>query len=243
MQSPDFLHIRTSGTKVARLALADDIAEGGDHVDAIQIIPLQGYESFVHPLNRAWYAASEISYITVEDCVISSRGTLQGITCFDGLVRDLTVQNCVFYLNSQHFITINGLLSGEFYRLHSGVFQHGVAPLQAETKCVVRLGNLRIGGAPTPADRVEIVSFSGSEYKYKAIDFDSTVSLLDTRGMKVSLPAGSVQPTNIANFDVRLFRSKVVSVQLTADFRAISRDAAEVCRVYQRLAKDCGDIV
>ena len=247
MSNPDFIHITKSGAEVSRKFLADDIEEGGVHVDAIQLIPHGGYAGYI---NRPWYAAAEIRSVSISDCSITSKGTLQGITGFDGLFSDISIDRCVFYLSSAHKVTFNGLLSGSFTNMYSGEYQHGVskpsAPLHEDTKCIVRLNNLRIGGAPVHEGvikQLHVISFSDSRTSYRTVDFDGTVSILDTRGLPVrsTMRSQSTQQliVNMANFDLELFRSRIEDIQRELAFLSV----AEVCVAYQRVALGCGDII
>lgn len=247
MSNPDFIHITKSGAEVSRQFLADDIEEGGAHIDAIQLIPHGGYSGYI---NRPWYAAAEIENVSVSDCSITSSGTLQGVTGFDGIFRDVQVNHCVFYLASQHKITFNGLLSGAFFSLYSGEFQKSAqasAPLHQDTKCIVRLNNLRIGGSPYHEGvikQLHVLSFSDSRNAYRPVDFDGTVSIIDTRGLAVRTPNRTPDSThhmvtNIANFDLTLYRRLVTNAQP----RLAGLPVADVCAAYQRLAIGCGDLV
>ena len=247
MSNPDFIHITKSGAEVSRKFLADDIEEGGVHVDAIQLIPHGGYAGYI---NRPWYAAAEIRSVSISDCSITSKGTLQGVTGFDGLFSDISIDRCVFYLSSAHKVTFNGLLSGSFTNMYSGEYQHGVskpsAPLHGDTKCIVRLNNLRIGGAPVHEGvikQLHVISFSDSRTSYRTVDFDGTVSILDTRGLPVRSPMRSQSTqqliVNMANFDLELFRSRIEDIQRELAFLSV----AEVCVAYQRVALGCGDII
>ena len=246
MSNPDFIHITKSGAEVSRQFLADDIEEGGAHIDAIQLIPHGGYARYI---NRPWYAAAEICDVNITDCSITSTGSLQGITGFDGLFRDIAVNRCVFYLASPHKVTFNGLLSGSFYNMYSGEFQNSTqsaAPLHGDTKCIVRLNNLRIGGAPVHEGvikQLHVISFSDSRTSYRTVDFDGTVSILDTRGLPVRSPMRSQSTqqliVNMANFDLELFRSRIEDIQRKLAFLPV----AEVCVAYQRVALGCGDII
>ena len=247
MSNPDFIHITTSGAEISRQFLADNIEEGGAHVDAIQLIPHDGYPSGV---NRPWYAAAEIADVSVSDCSITSNGTLQGVTGFDGIFRNVEVNHCVFYLASQHKITFNGLLSGAFFSLYSGEFQKSTqasAPLHQDTKCIVRLNNLRIGGSPYHEGvikQLHVLSFSDSRNAYRPVDFDGTVSIIDTRGLAVRTPNRSPDSTphmvtNIANFDLAMYRKLVNNAQS----RLAGLPVADVCAAYQRMAISCGDLV
>ena len=250
MINPDFINISTSGSEISRQFLADNIEEGGAHIDAIQLIPHDGY---IKSVNRPWYAAAEICDVNITDCSITSLGSLQGITGFDGLFRNISVNRCVFYLSSPHKVTFNGLLSGSFYNLYSGEFQNSAqstAPLHGDTKCLVRLNNLRIGGAINYDNKIHhtyIIGFSDSKNTYKPVDFDITASIVDTRGIPVRSSARAISDSgivpqvihNIDNFDLDLFRRLVSDVQPKIQKIPVQ----DVCYTYQRLALRCGDLI
>ena len=71
------------------------------HRDAIQLIPMKG-----------WFSAGCLEDVTVSDMVISSTGELQPIFGSDGTFENLTIKDNKIHTNSQHKITISGMLSG-----------------------------------------------------------------------------------------------------------------------------------
>ena len=137
--------------------------------------------------------------------------------------------------------------------MYSGEFQNSsqsTAPLHGDTKCLVRLNNLRIGCAVNYDNKIHhtyIIGFSDSKNAYKAVDFDITASIVDTRGIPVRSSARAISDRgivpqvihNIDNFDLDLFRRLVSDVQPKLQKVSVQ----DVCYTYQRLALRCGDLI
>ena len=125
----DALHIRRDNTIVKDLKIIDHAAldyysvqfntlvdeynrlyhtdHGGfdtlGHRDAIQLIP------------KDRYIGGSLNNITIEYLDIMSSGSLQGIFSSDGAFKNLTVKCCTVDTNSEHKITVAGVLNGVMY--------------------------------------------------------------------------------------------------------------------------------
>lgn len=176
----DFINISRSGTKLKGLVLVDTLgralARGGSntpHSDLIQIVPLADFR-------HSMYAGAMIEDITIEDCILESRFGMQGITLFDGCIRNLTLIRNKVTTTSQHAITLNGVLSAKI--------------IQNVTTPDIVLNPLKIGGS----QGVWITSFSvDGAVDYGKLDYDGKI--IDKR--RVKYPSG----TSLRNFNYENF--------------------------------------
>lgn len=144
----DYFRIVKNGDTLKGASVANTkSAKGVAHWDAVQLIP-NSFNEVESPLSwRSHYALAQLVDATVENCVIvdhSGEDSLQGITCFDGLLRNVRIINNVIGVRSAHEITLHGVLSGV-------VAYNRVRPLTLTggSRLTVRLNPARIGGAPT----------------------------------------------------------------------------------------------
>lgn len=78
------------------------------HRDAIQLIPTSATIG-----THAHFAGACMSHIHIIGNTISSKGSLQGIFASDGSFKNLHICNNSIDIQGQHYITINGMLSGK----------------------------------------------------------------------------------------------------------------------------------
>ena len=111
------------------------------HRDFIQLIPK----------GRTWsqFALGSLTDVLIADNFCYSTGKLQGIFASDGLFYELQIINNTIVTNSDHLITINGVISGVFIGNNS--------PLLAMPA--------RIGGRPEGFNNVWVNSFKKNDYQ------------------------------------------------------------------------------
>lgn len=117
------------------------------HRDGIQLIPAKEQM-------QGGYAGAKLKNVTIENNEITSNGVLQGIFASDGLFENLKIKGNTIQTNGQHFIQINGFLSGEI----RGNKDTNNDPVTAV------LSPLRIGGGSVGVFLVN--SFSTGGYSY-----------------------------------------------------------------------------
>lgn len=224
----DKLHITNSYCGVHQQVFADNRSTNTrmtPHVDAIQLIPHDGYD-FTAKVARPWYAASSIQSIDITKCDFLSESSMQGITGFDGIFWDIGVHDCYFDLQSPHNVTFNGLVSGSF----TGLTQASGEPVP------VRLNPMRVGGTVSSANkprRVYILSFL-DDYYYADVEHDDSIELLDTR-FDYDEEENVIK---IVNFDLNEFRKAVAT---TASLSGLP--VQYQCMLYQEIALQHGDII
>lgn len=113
------------------------------HRDAFQLIPDDEGK-------RYQFGLAEISNVIIRYNFIDSGNKLQGVFQSDGLADNLHVYGNRIDTQGQHYITIDGLLSG---------FIHNNRDANGEL-CPVRLGPPRIGGRPEGGRSVYVISFA-----------------------------------------------------------------------------------
>lgn len=159
------------------------------HSDCIQLIPTGGYSTAGN--FRSQYALAEMSKAHIEDCFFYSKYSMQGLTLFDGILREACITNCRFLLQSPHEVTLNGLVYGDF----SEMFSYKTSPVR------VLLNKARIAGGLNkdlispqhkifldnnfPSEyniyKVEVASFKQDEYNYIPVSTDNSPNIIDTR--------------------------------------------------------------
>lgn len=219
----DFRNIKDDNTHVCGVSFVD-VSDAGlsnkAHLDFIQGIGAQGYNPH-SKVSRPHYALASLTGMKVTDCYFQTKGSMQGVTGFDGMFYDVCVENCTFTLASKHKVTFCGLMSGSFHNLHSYN--------KADTPIEVQLYNARVGGgtAYTGQTRiVEIASFLEEDY-YEAL-YGDTVKLTDLRGTVRD------NVITLANFDLVEFKKYI-------EYHAPQGSAQYVAHMYQEAAFLFGD--
>ena len=173
-----------------KISICDFYGDCSDdaHNDFIQIIPKRSGGGF-----NTQFSCALISGISISSNTFTSKGKWQSIFCSDGLVRDISIFNNIFNTpNANHFISLNGVLSGNFSKNINNV---GDAVR-------VHLGNARIGGNASGRRNVWVLSFSDSQYIYQEV---SCKNLNDERGKAIK---HSPDDIFLYNFDLDGFIRK-----------------------------------
>lgn len=145
-------------------ASRDNLIANQAHRDAIQLIPPSAQAA-----RREHFAGACLDNVSVFGNIIRSVGKLQGIFGSDGLFRNLQIIGNVIDTNSQHYISVAGLLSGW---IEGNMRPDG-------THCAVNLEPWRIGGNPE-GKTVRVLSFADTGWAYDALENLVDVETLDT---------------------------------------------------------------
>lgn len=124
------------------------------HRDAIQLIPPSAQAA-----RREHFAGACLDNVSIFGNIIHSVGKLQGIFGSDGLFRNLQIIGNVIDTNSQHYVSVAGLLSGW---IEGNMRPDG-------THCAVNLEPWRIGGNPE-GKTVRVLSFADPAWSYVALE-------------------------------------------------------------------------
>ncbi len=158
----DAVHIWKGNALVKNLNILDKRVYTVAHRDAIQLIPPRTIDksrrSMAGVQGEDWVVCDQMSgaileNVTVHGCAIRSRASpLQGIFGADGLFANLRLVGNRIQTAGEHFIVINGLLSGE---ISGNTLQavDGKIP-------VIRLYPARIGGNLAEEGMVYILDFA-----------------------------------------------------------------------------------
>ena len=127
----DAVRVMAHRCAVLKNHIIDTTGDKSAHRDGIQLIPPSPAG-----MPNDQYAAGTLSFATIASNTIHSRTQLQGIFASDGLFENVTIVNNEIDTESEHEITINGLLSGQvaYNTRYDG------------KPCKVVLNPLRIGG-------------------------------------------------------------------------------------------------
>jgi hypothetical protein len=219
LDGDDFIRISEPHTEVRCCIMRDPCPSNKPHEDFIQPIPKEA------SIQRSQYAAALLDGLIISGVYMESTGLRQGVFAGDGLFRNLFIQGCVISTNSQHEISINGLLDGW---IGDNLRPDG-------SPCIVRLGSLRIGGKPKGGVNLRVLSFASNDYCYapadEIVDGNALPCLVDTRSIPVS-----PNDEYLRNFDVDGFKEATVLMPAP-------RNVDEHCRQLQALAKQFGDLV
>lgn len=209
----DGLRVEGSHTRVIGCTFYDHSTSQEAHNDAIQLLPK--YPNFYN----TQYAAAEIEDVLLSGNQISApRSKQQGIFASDGLFFEVNILNNTIRTESQHKVTINGLVSGCI----SGNTNGQGMPVD------VVLNPLRIGGAVN-GHCVWVVGFNAFEYA----PILGCESLTDNR-TKTGLRKGD---TYLHEFEVEGFREAVLPL-LRQNLQVHT-----LCSQLQKLALDFGKVV
>lgn len=161
-----------------RVDIIDTKPSAKAHRDGFQIIP----PSYHNPNEQ--FAGACTDFVSITDCTIFSKGSLQGIFSADGLIKNILISDCKVQTRSEHGITLNGLLNGLITR---NTDENGY-PVRTV------LNNLRIGGGVA---NIWVKSFLNHEYGIVAGEH-----IIDNRGTE-----HHPMDTYLDNFDLDLFVS------------------------------------
>lgn len=142
----DFIRVKCSGDMAEHNCIIDpanNALMNEAHRDGVQLLPDdQG--------KRYQYGLAEICDATIRNNFIDSGNSLQGVFMSDGLASNLHICNNRIQTNGQHYISINGMLSG---------YIHNNRNAKGEL-CPVKLGPARIGGRPKGGISVYVIGFA-----------------------------------------------------------------------------------
>ena len=178
-ESNDAFDLRGSDNELIDCFVFDTRCRTSAHCDAVQIIP-DGTD-----INSQYYGA--IAYNNkIIGGGLDSNGSMQSIFASDGGHADIYIADQVIDTESEHFITLNGVLSGVF--LNNKRKDGSPVP--------IRLEPMRIaGGLP---NSFYVLSFKDHEYEEIVTDQEIT-DLRTTRNHKPN-------SRYVENFDLNLFR-------------------------------------
>ena len=139
----DAIHVRESGITVQHKVAFDTLSDQFGHLahrDFIQLIPS----------GRQWcqFALGSLSDVLIADNWCYSEGKLQGIFASDGMFRELQLIKNVIVTESQHKISVGGVISG----------------VAMGNNVDVILMPARIGGRPKGFNNVWVNSFLEDDY-------------------------------------------------------------------------------
>lgn len=165
------------------------------HRDGIQLIP--------SGKRNAQYAAATLANVTIRNNKIQSGNKLQGIFSSDGLLENLTVTGNTIDTQGQHYITLNGVLSG---RIEGNRRSNG-------SLCPVLLKWLRLGGNDGTGN-VWVVGFSDGT-RYEPVVTDPILNhVIDLR---LTRPTPRLPDLFLMDFDLTAFIRAVAKHSLAAD--------------------------
>lgn len=174
----DAVNLVGNDSSVADCDMVDTFYNAEAHRDFVQIIP-KGIE----PNAQFFGAASDSNFVS--GCTMHSKGMCQGITAFDGVLTNVIVEDNHIVTNSEHKITLAGVLSGAF---NSNIDGYG-NPIE------IVLEPLRIGGGHYK--RFWVTSFLS--HAYEPIEGNSPVRDLRSKKHREG-------DRYVDNFNLDLFR-------------------------------------
>jgi lysozyme len=184
------------------------------HCDAIQIIPDDGTP-------RGQYGLAKCDDILIYNVDIYAEGSkLQGIFCGDGLIDYINIAAVVIDTDSEHKITLTGVINGDIFANHD-VEGRDIFPTLLPAAVG---GTPKIGKKVFP--RVEILSFKDWEDDYKPV-YGTTNDLRRTPRQHV---------INLERFDLKRFYSM-------RDELPEIEDVNLNCLALQYIAVQCGEVV
>lgn len=211
----DAIKVMGGNSRVERCYIRDNSDSDVAHRDGIQLIPKS------KGMLLAQYAAHHVSDVLIYGNEIHAhKSKLQGIFGSDGLFFDLNILNNVINTQSDHKITINGMMSGSIM----GNVDHEGNPVP------VALNPLRIGGAVRGCC-VWVVGFK-QDYKYEHIKTCDLIS--DNR----TTPFLKEDHIYLDNFDKQKFDEEArlwLAAGVAGGYRT-----EEICAGLQAIACECG---
>ena len=205
--SDDAIHLRSNG-KVVRCHLVPKKGVRKAHFDAIQLI----HKS---PNNRQ-YALGEVRNAQVIGCVVEGSGTkVQCAFGSDGVYHNITVQHNTFSTDGEHYVTLNGLISGN---ISSNTFIGDAAK-------PIKLYPARIGGNPDGEFSVWVL-----DLPYQLIESDQPELIQDLRQVVFNDTDKFVVDIDWVKFD------RMIEEVPANGGRTMGRE-------FQRIALECGTVV
>lgn len=174
----DAVWLHGQGAGVDKIRFEDPVSNTLAHRDFIQVVPASAYGRF-----NQQYALAKAKDNFVLRSEFRSCGQCQGVFGSDGLFQNIIIWNNHIVTQSQHYITLCGLLSGSIYDNTTEKIIYGIIN---KVDCPVFLDNARVGGGVNGG--LYILSFEDLEYQ--AINgLENYSSLRDMRGIKHRLHA------------------------------------------------------
>jgi hypothetical protein len=201
----DAIHIRRSHQVISGNTIRDtilDLPYGQAqklaelaHRDAIQLIPADQF------------AAGELEVLTISGNSIYSAGKLQGIFGSDGIFRNLTITNNTLATDSDHKITLNGLV---------GTANHIENNRDANGKLVtVQLNPIRLGGNLATGNVwiLSVATKDAEQYGYSPLNVgsDGNAHLQDNRTVAQNRDRANGD-VNLTHFPVSEFKQQLRSM-------------------------------
>ena len=203
----DAIHLRSHG-QVVRCHLVPKMGVSVAHFDAIQLI----HKS---PDNRQ-YALGEVRDAKVIGCVVEGAGTkVQCAFGSDGVYHNITIQHNTFSTSGDHYITLNGLISGD---ISSNTFPDA-------TGKPIKLYPARIGGNPDGEFNVWVL-----DLPYQPIESDQPELIQDLRQVVFN-----DTDKFVVDIDWDKFNTMVGDVPASG--------GRNMGREFQRIALECGKVV
>ena len=164
----DLYRITLDDETVGHKNLVTPRSDGIEHWDGIQIVPrsfpIDPSDTYpqgriVLPLTwRTQFALADVRDVEVHNCNVvevgaqrtmqgfPKKGSLQGITCFDGLLRNVTIRDNTISVGSFHEVSLHGVMGGVI-RGNDRTIEDVMRPKVSEL-LTIRLRPAKIGGSP-----------------------------------------------------------------------------------------------
>ena len=167
------------------------------HRDAIQLIPPTPKG------NRAQFAGATLNNVSIYANSIYSEGKLQGVFASDGLFRNLNIVGNTIDTKGQHFIAINGMLSG---LIDGNVRKDG-------SFCPIVLGPLRLAGNAGEGS-VWVLGFNDNRFRYAPISEITRTRSPEEKAVVLDYRSSPIRRTGdiyLTKFDMSKFRDAFIS--------------------------------
>lgn len=192
----DAIHIRRSNQQIVGNTIRDSMLETAygqaqnyadmAHRDAIQLIPADQF------------AGGELENVVIASNRISSIGKLQGIFASDGILRNLSITFNSIDTQSEHKITLNGLVGQENHIEGNRDHRGDLVPIQLNP---IRLGgNLATGNVWI----LSVVEEDQEQYGYGYINIGGDIASGADPYQHIQDQRGVAQNRDRANGDVNL---------------------------------------
>ena len=212
----DAIHLHSGEVSRCFIRPQENIPLDAAHLDGIQLISKEANRP------NGQYALGRIASAKIIDNVVEGATTpIQPIFSSDGIIEYADIQGNNLTTDGSHFITLNGLLSGNI----SGNKFHNVK----EGNKPIKLYPARVGGNPDGKGNIWVLSFKG-DTEYLPIETDQPELVQDFRKI-----AFNETDTFLENFDESKFDQMAGMVE--------SSGGRMMGREFQKMALSCGDIV
>lgn len=211
-QTRDAVHLHSGSVRRCFIQPKSNIPLDTAHMDGVQIIDQQD----ISP-----YALPYLDYFQVTQSVVDGETTpIQCCFASDGIFGYADITDNTFRTSGQHFITINGLLSG---RITGNEFSEGaVNP--------IKLYPARPGGSPDGDFNIWILHFKGDQFSYQPIECDTPELVQDFRQTVFNK-----SDKFLIQFDYDKFEA--LAAQVPAGGGRV------MGRAFQQIALQCGELV